>query len=94
MCVIVFVAGGPMANMKKVELTPVVPTDVSHHRELPAGHYSVMLTGFRQNVCLIKESGGNLFLINWLGKGQMLGNFIVLESGELEYEDPNDRPKP
>ena len=83
-----------MASIKKVEISPVVPTDVSHHRELPVGDYRVVLSGFREDKYLLMNQDGSLFLINWLGKGQILNNFVVHTNGDLEFDDPNDRPSP
>ena len=84
-----------MATIKKVEISPVVPIDVSHHCELPAGNYVAVLTGFRQKICLIRRlNDGSFFFVNWLGLGQILGNFVVHANGDLEFDDPNDCPSP
>ena len=84
-----------MATITKVELSAVVPTEVRHHRELPAGDYRVVLSGFRENIYLLRRAeDGNFFFIHWLGKGQMLNDFVVHSNGDLEYDDPNDRPSP
>ncbi len=82
-----------MSTITKVEVVPVVPVEIRHHQELPEGSYHVILTGFRQNLYLVKRFPQSTFhLVNWMGKGGMLRQFDIKADGSIEYDDPNDRP--
>ncbi len=79
----------------KIEITAVVPVDLTHHRELPIGQYVVVLSGFRQPLHLLRRvSDGCLILINWKGRGEVFRDFAVRENDVLEFDDPNDRSDP
>lgn len=82
-------------SIPKVEIAPVVPIEIRYHRELPVGSYRVILSGFRGNLYVIRRlHDGVLYFVDWKGKGTMLNQFDLNEDGSIEYDDPNDRPKP
>lgn len=84
-----------MANTNKTDISPAIPTELRHHRELPEGSYNIILSDYRKSLCLIKRmDDGTLYLIDWKGKGTMLKQFEVLPDDSLEYDDPNDRLDP
>jgi hypothetical protein len=79
----------------KVDIAPVVPTKITHHRELPYGSYKLVLSGFRESCCVVRRlQDGALYLVDWQGKGKMLSQFDLHADGSIEYDDPNDRCDP
>lgn len=84
-----------MATTQKIEIKPVVPTELRHLRDLPPGQYWAILSGFRESVYLLRRTqDGALILIDWKGAGELVSEFVVHENGDLEYDDPNDRSDP
>ena len=81
-----------MTSIAKVDILPVVPTEIRHHRELPTGSYRVILFGLHESRCVVRRlHDGALYLIDWKGFGQVLNQFDVHADGSIEYDDPNDR---
>ena len=73
-------------SVEKIEISPVVPTKITHHRELPAGQYYVVLSGFQSKLYLIKEYiSKKMYLIEWGGKAKLKLEFNIKEDGTLQY---------
>lgn len=72
------------SDIKKIEVPAVAPTALSHHRELPAGRYHQVLSGFGTNLYLIRSMAtASLHLIEWNGKANFRDDFEVTEDGGL-----------
>lgn len=82
-----------MSNITKVPISPVVPTEIRHHRELPVGEYRVLLEGFGEKTyLLIRLDTKEMYLVTWLAEIPLFREFQVREDGSLGYMDPG-RPE-
>ena len=79
-------------SIVKRQISPVVPVQIAHHRELPVGDYIVVLDGFQSLRLLMETRTRALYLVDWTGKIDMSKGFEVGEDGSLGRDVPG-RPE-
>jgi hypothetical protein len=70
-------------TIRRVEMNPVAPVRLAHHRSLAPGRYSAQ--AIRGRLYLLFRPGEEGFYpVEWLGTERMISEFIVTETGHIE----------
>ena len=84
-----------MDQIEKIPVVSVSATPITHHRELPPGHYMVELSAFGSRRYLLWEmNSGDYYLILWRGKRQIFREFIITTEGGVINEEQDLLPDP
>lgn len=83
-----------MTAIAKIEISPVTPNELHHHRELPAGVYQRVLDSFGSELYILRELGtGKLYFVRWRG-AEFFREFEITEEGGVRRMDIYERENP
>jgi hypothetical protein len=69
--------------IRRVEINPVEPVRLAHHRSLAPGRYSAQAV--RGKLYLLFPHGKEGFYpVEWIGNERMIPEFVVTETGDIE----------
>jgi hypothetical protein len=69
--------------IRRIEIDPIQPVRLAHHRSLAPGRYSAQ--AIRGRLYLLFRPGEEGFYpVEWIGTERMISEFVVTETGDVE----------